>query len=153
MFKPFFLSRQWWRWAVLGGAVILYVTWYKVQISVDINDWYGSFYDLIQKALAKPNAVTIEDFNEGMFGVFCIFTIWILVRSGIAFFARHYVFRWRTAMNNYYMSYWPKLRHIEGAAQRVQEDTNRFATIVQSLGVSFVDAILTLIAFHLFCIY
>ena len=64
-----------------------------------------------------------------------------------AFFVSHYVFRWRTAMNEYYMSHWPQLRHIEGASQRVQEDTMRFSTIVETLGVNFVDSIMTLIAF------
>jgi peptide/bleomycin uptake transporter len=45
------------------------------------------------------------------------------------------------------MDHWAKLRHIEGAAQRVQEDTQRFARIVEGLGVSFVRSMMTLIAF------
>ena len=32
------------------------------------------------------------------------------------------------------MSFWPQLRKIEGASQRVQEDTKRFSAIVESLG-------------------
>ena len=63
------------------------------------------------------------------------------------FFVSHYVFRWRTAMNDYYMSHWPRLRHIEGASQRVQEDTMRFSDTTESLGVSLLDSIMTLIAF------
>ena len=43
------------------------------------------------------------------------------------FFVSHYVFRWRTAMNDYFMAHWPRLRHIEGASQRVQDDTMRFS--------------------------
>jgi peptide/bleomycin uptake transporter len=50
-------------------------------------------------------------------------------------------------MNNYYMERWQQLRHIEGAAQRVQEDTMRFAQITEGLGVSMVDSVMTLIAF------
>jgi peptide/bleomycin uptake transporter len=50
-------------------------------------------------------------------------------------------------MNDFYMSHWPKVRHIEGASQRVQDDTMRFATITEGLGVNFISAILTLIAF------
>ena len=50
-------------------------------------------------------------------------------------------------MNEYYMEYWGQLRGIEGAAQRVQEDTMRFAGIVEGLGSSFISAIMTLIAF------
>lgn len=67
-----------------------------------------------------------------------------------AFFTSHYVFRWRTAMNEYYTEHWEKLRHIEGASQRVQEDTMRFATIMEDLGVELVKSVITLIAFYLF---
>ena len=36
---------------------------------------------------------------------------------------------------------------VEGSAQRIQEDTMRFAKIVESLGLQIVRAIMTLIAF------
>ena len=63
------------------------------------------------------------------------------------FFVSHYIFRWRTAMNDYYMAHWARLRHIEGASQRVQEDTMRFSTTVEGLGVSLINSVMTLIAF------
>ena len=63
------------------------------------------------------------------------------------FFVSHYIFRWRTAMNDYYVDNWPRLRTIEGASQRVQEDTMRFATTVEGLGVNLISAVLTLLAF------
>jgi len=63
------------------------------------------------------------------------------------FFVSHYVFRWRTAMNEFYTLHWDQLRHIEGASQRIQEDTMRFAKTTESLGVSLVEAVMTLIAF------
>ena len=63
------------------------------------------------------------------------------------FFVSHYIFRWRTAMNDFYVANWPRLRTIEGASQRVQEDTMRFATITEGLGVNLISAMLTLIAF------
>jgi peptide/bleomycin uptake transporter len=50
-------------------------------------------------------------------------------------------------MNNYYTSKWPQVRRIEGASQRIQEDTMRFASIVENLGVSFLNSVMTLIAF------
>ena len=43
----------WWRWSILGSALILFTTYFGVQVSVAINDWYGPFYDLIQAALGK----------------------------------------------------------------------------------------------------
>lgn len=53
-------------------------------------------------------------------------------------------------MNEYYTEHWAKLRHIEGASQRVQEDTMRFASVLEDLGVNFIKAIMVLIAFYLF---
>ena len=46
----------WWRWSILGSALILFTTYFQVQVSVAINDWYGPFYDLIQAALGKTRA-------------------------------------------------------------------------------------------------
>lgn len=50
-------------------------------------------------------------------------------------------------MNEYYMANWQRLRHIEGAAQRVQEDTMRFASTLEDMGVSLLNAVMKLIAF------
>jgi len=50
-------------------------------------------------------------------------------------------------MNDYYTRNWKKLHHIEGASQRVQEDTKRFAAIMEGLGVAFLDSVMTLFAF------
>ena len=147
MFKSFFYNKKWWHWSLLGSALILIVTWYKVQLDVKINEWFGNFYDTVQKALATPNSVSLEEFLALCLTFAKIAGIYVVVAVLLEFFIRHYVFRWRTAMNNYYMSNWQYLKHIEGAAQRVQEDTMRFARIVEALGVAFLRSILTLIAF------
>ena len=62
MFKSFFFARRWWAWSLLGSVVILLATAYRVQLDVQINDWFGSFYDLIQEALGKPGSITAEQF-------------------------------------------------------------------------------------------
>ena len=147
MFRSFFMNKKWWRWSLLGSVAILMVTWYKVQLDVKINEWFGSFYDLLQKALATPNSVTFEEWLKGCLTFMEIAALYIVIAVILEFFVRHYVFRWRTAMNAYYISHWQDLRHIEGAAQRVQEDTMRFARIVEGLGVSFMRSIMVLVAF------
>jgi peptide/bleomycin uptake transporter len=63
----------------------------------------------------------------------------VFVAVMFRFFVSHYVFRWRTAMNDYYTGMWKRVRHIEGASQRVQEDTMRFASITEGLGVALLD--------------
>ncbi len=147
MFKSFFLNKKWMSWSVLGTLLIVFVTWYKVQLDVQINEWFGGFYDLIQKALGTPNSVAAGDLYGHLFTFAKIAGIYIVVAVLIDFFARHYVFRWRTAMTEYYLEHWDKLRHIEGASQRIQEDTMRFARIMETLGIAFLRSILTLFAF------
>ena len=147
MFRSFFWSKSWLHWSLAGSIVILWSIWFQVDLSVQINDWYGEFYNLIQKALSGPNEITLEEFFGVMTGFLELATLWILIQVGTSFFTSHYVFRWRTAMNAYYTHHWPHLRSVEGAAQRVQEDTMRFASIVENLGVHFFRSILTLIAF------
>ena len=53
-------------------------------------------------------------------------------RQGEEWLVSHYLFRWRTAMNDFYTANWERLRHIEGASQRVQEDTQRFAETLEN---------------------
>jgi peptide/bleomycin uptake transporter len=134
-------------WAWPGAAFIFLGTWYQVQIDVKINDWFGGFYDLVQKALGKPGEVTIEEFFGFLLTFGELAGTYVLLAVFLAFFTKHWVFRWRHAMNDFYMSHWPSLRTIEGASQRVQEDTKRFATIMETLGSNMMDSLMTLVAF------
>lgn len=147
LFWALFSPHPWQRWSILGSALILFTTYFGVQVSVAVNAWYGPFYDLVQKGLTTPGAVSAADFYWGLADFAGIAFLAITVGVLSLFFVSHYIFRWRTAMNDYYMSHWPKLRHIEGAAQRVQEDTMRFSTTLEQLGVSLVKSVMTLIAF------
>ena len=142
-----YAPHPWFSWAVLGSALIVFVTYFQVQVSVAINNWYGPFYDMIQKALGTPNSVTAVEFYGELLNFAGIAFIAVLVGVMTRFFVSHYIFRWRTAMNDYYAANWDQLRHIEGASQRVQEDTMRFATTVENLGGSLIEAVMTLIAF------
>ena len=140
-------GQKWRKWSVLGSALIVFITWFQVQVSVMLNQWYGTFYDLIQKALAEPHSITLSHFYGELAGVAVIIGVAVTVSVLNNFFVSHYVFRWRTSMTNYYSSKWQQVRHIEGASQRIQEDTMRFATIIESLGVSLLRSVMTLIAF------
>ena len=63
-------------------------------------------------------------------------------------FTRIYGLRWREAITFDYIPRWRAVKEeIEGASQRIQEDCNRFARIVESLGLQVVRAIMTLVAF------
>ena len=150
VFAAYWMTRAhhpWARWSILGSALILFVTYFQVQVSVAINAWYGPFYDMIQAALARTAPVSLSDFFGQLLTFAGIAFVAVAVGVMTRFFVSHYVFRWRTAMNDYYLANWARLRTIEGASQRVQEDTMRFAGTMEGLGVSLIDSVMTLVAF------
>ena len=146
MFK-FFNSRKWFLWAWIGSFIILSSLWVQVVIDVKINEWFGVFYDMIQKALAEPNAVSIEEYFASLFSFITLAGMYIAVYVAISFFTAHFLFRWRTSMVEWYHSVYDKARKIEGASQRVQEDTIKFTRIMEGLGTSLIESIMILIQF------
>jgi peptide/bleomycin uptake transporter len=137
---------RWWRWSVLGTALILYVTYIQVEVAVGINNWYGPFWDMVQAALGHTAHVTAKQYYGELATFLGLAFLAVTVGVLTNFFVSHYIFRWRTAMTEFYAGHWPQVRTIEGAAQRIQEDTMRFSTTVEDLGVSFVNSVMTLIA-------
>jgi peptide/bleomycin uptake transporter len=142
-----YAPHPWAAWSIVGSALILFATYFQVQVSVAINSWFGPFYDMVQAALAKTRPVTLAEFYGHISTFASIALVAVLVAVMTRFFVSHYIFRWRTAMNEFYIAHWPRLRAIEGASQRVQEDTMRFATTMENLAVELISAIMTLMAF------
>ncbi len=138
-------SWQW--WSIVGSSFILFSTYFSVQVSVAINNWRRPFFDSVQHALDPEKQVSAQELYDLIiiFAEIAFLAIFVFVLT--RFLVSHYIFRWRTAMNDYYTRQWNKVRGIEGASQRVQEDTMRFASIMEGLGVSMVDAVMTLFAF------
>ena len=146
MFK-FFTIKKWFFWSWLGTAAILSSLWVQVKIDVAINEWFGQFYDMIQKALATPNAVTLNEYWDSLLSFLTLAGVYVTVAVLVSYFTSHFLFRWRTAMVEWYHSVYDQARQIEGAAQRVQEDTIKFTKIMESLGTSLIEAIMVLIQF------
>ena len=158
-----FANHPWQWWSIVGSALILFSTYFSVQVSVAINNWRRPFFDLVQNALGdsaskgadqiggEASAATVTSVSTELYDLILIFAeiaflaifVFVLTR----FFVSHFIFRWRTAMNDYYTEQWTTVRKIEGASQRIQEDTMRFAEIMENLGVSIVDSVMTLFAF------
>ena len=146
MFR-FFKIKKWFLWSWLGSFLILFSLWVQVKIDVKINEWFGKFYDMIQKALGSPHSITIDEYWDSLFSFISLAGMYVGLYVIISYFTAHYLFRWRTAMVDWYHSVYNTARNIEGAAQRVQEDTVKFARIMESLGTSLVESIMVLIQF------
>ena len=163
MLKSFFLEKKWrlWSW---GGLLLLIVSlWFQVQMTVAINVWYGKFYDLLQNAgdyVDKPQEgiqlffsqlISLDYILNGFEGDLSFVVIafpYIFLAIFTGWFTRIYGLRWREAMTFNYIPKWQAVEsEIEGASQRIQEDCNRFARIIESLGLQVIRALMTLIAF------
>lgn len=142
MLKSFFWCREWALWAWGGLFLLTGVTWLQVYLTVLLNSWYGQFYDILQKA------DDIHAFWQSMIDFTYIAIPYIFIAMFAFYFAQHYSFRWRQAITFHYLPHWEKTDHsIEGASQRIQQDTYEFAKSLESLGLGLFRAVLTLIAF------
>lgn len=146
MFR-FFKTRKWLLWSWLGTITILSSLWVQVKIDVAINEWFGAFYDMIQKALAEPNSITYSEYWGSLFDFIYLAGIYVAIAVAVSYLTAHYLFRWRQSMVEWYHSVYTDARHIEGASQRVQEDTIKFTRIMEGLGTSFIEAIMVLVQF------
>ena len=146
MFR-FFKLRKWFLWSWLGSFIILSSLWVQVKIDVKINEWFGVFYDMIQKALVTPNAITIEEYWATLYSFITLAAMYIAIYVLIIFFTSHYLFRWRASMVEWYHTVYDKAGKIEGASQRVQEDTIKFTRYMEDLGTSFIESVMLLIQF------
>lgn len=144
MLKAFYLSKEWRLWA-WGGAVLLFASLaFQVWLTVQINGWYGEFYNILQ----QPAKYSLALFWEKLIMFYYIAIPYVLVATITNWFTRQYGFAWREALTTSYIPRWRNVKHdIEGASQRIQEDTYKFAKLVEGLGLAVARAIMTLIAF------
>ncbi|TQR59576.1 putative transporter [Campylobacter troglodytis] len=126
----------------------------KIQNANFLNKISLHFYQfLIKNFFNTPSISGQESYNINDFyaliGVFlCIALPYVVIATINIYFASVYAFKWREAMTFEYLNFWKnKDDNIEGSSQRIQEDIYNFSKIVESLGLAFIRALMTLIAF------
>ena len=150
MLTSFFCTRKWLLWSWGGLFILLSSLWLQVSLTVAINEWYGGFYDLMQNSATyfDRSQVGIDLFYDKLYD-FCILAMpYVIIATITNWFTRVYGLRWREAITFDYLPKWRDVTEdIEGASQRIQEDTHKFAEIIENLGLQIVRSIMTLIAF------
>ena len=81
----------WQMWSILGSALILFTTYFGVQISVALNNWRRPFFDLVQQSFEKDSTVTADQlFNLiGVFAAIAFMAIFVFVAT--RFFVSHWI--------------------------------------------------------------
>lgn len=144
MIRAFFASKQWFIWAYGGGVFLLASLYGQVYIAVRVNEWYRTFFDMLQ----QTGQHTLDDFWKSLMDwAFLTVPFWILA-AVTNYVMRLYALAWREAITFDYLPRWKNVTEdIEGASQRIQEDTFRFTRIMESLGIQTAQAFMMLIAF------
>ena len=142
MIKSFFNNAKWRTWAYAGVLLIVSMIYVEVELNVWLSEWFKEFYDILQ----KPEDITL--FWAALKTFSLIAGMLIIIGVLGHFFARHYTLVWRQAITEYYLPHWQKMdADVEGSSQRIQEDTAKFARLVEELGEQVINSVLTLIAF------
>lgn len=112
--------------------------------------YYQSLLELFfnTPSISGADNYSIDDFYALVSVFLCIAIPYVLIATINIYFASIYALKWREAMTFEYLKFWKvKDDNIEGSSQRIQEDIYKFSQIVESLGLAFVRAMMTLIAF------
>lgn len=100
------------------------------------------------KNIEIKTSYDIKDFYSLIIIFLCIALPYVIIATINIYFASIYAFKWREAMTFDYLKFWKqKDNNIEGSSQRIQEDIYNFSKIVEQLGLAFIKALMTLIAF------
>ena len=126
----------------------------RAWIKSRMNDWLSRFYDIGGKASdassGDPDELELgaRRVNSllGEFALLCLPSV--LVHPLFKLVINRWVLSWRIALINSYLSEWTPSEHrIENGAQRVSEDTQRFARGVATICMVLLDCVLTLAVF------
>jgi len=122
-----------------------------------LNHWYGSFYDILQTSgsIAANASATREDWEAGGQAVvnelleFCkIAAVAVGVMPVSKLVRSLWCLEWRVALSEFYLSQWDANHPaIEGASQRLQEDSYRYAKGIEVCLTIGLDVVISLVVF------
>ena len=161
MFREYFLEGSARRvvWAWTGLLVFLGHHVFKAYLSWAINDWYEEFYDLMQDTVDHASGdeesgvqVELEERRKAVYETLWHFGVIVapavLVHPLAGLWRNWWVFTWRRVLIKSYIHRWnTSIPPVEGASQRVHEDTQRFASGIQSCVAVVLQSLFTLVVF------
>lgn len=158
MLREFFWS-DWRTTATAWGGLVVVVgyAYFLASVKAQLNDFYSSFYDLLQKGgdVDPPSGEYEDTYAEYRADVtrelykFAMIVLPLVSATPACKYVRSsWAFRWRMALMKAYLVAWDTQREpIEGASQRLHEDTQRFASGLEGCLIAVLDAGFTLAVF------
>ena len=149
--------------AWIGLAVVIGYSFFVAQVKAQLNEFYGSFYDLLGEGGTNLDAGSGDvGSGEGVPALhyyrervteelwrFAFIIAPLVSASPMCKYVRSaWALQWRMSLMEAYLAAWDtKQEPIEGASQRLHEDTQRFANGLDGCLVTVLDAAFTLALF------
>lgn len=141
-----------WSWSglvlIVGHALL------RAYVKKLMNDWMGRFYDLGGSA-GEIGPDQTKELQEGAqkvtkllaeFALLCV--PGVIIHPMFKLVTNRWVLSWRLALIKEYLKNWNvETVKIENGAQRIHEDTARFARGLQTCAVVLLDSVLTIAVF------
>ncbi|KAL7069350.1 hypothetical protein ACR3K2_02850 [Cryptosporidium serpentis] len=143
MYSQLFLNRGCILWCYLSWSLCLLTCIIEGYCCYMENILERTFNTLMESILNPTHdgySASKSDFYDFCIRFICIELITLSSCLALRdFVSSHIYFRWRTILNSYYIENWQFIRHIEGAAQRVQDDCDRFTNILTQVAVALMS--------------
>jgi peptide/bleomycin uptake transporter len=144
MFRAFFRSKRW-RSRAYGGAVVITVFLLaQLAVALRINHLNKTFYDI----WSDPGRHYLQEAYAALLPFLLTGCLLVLVNTLASYVTSKFVFWWREAVTFHYLALArTSPAQIEGASQRIQEDVARFTKVMETIALTVVSSIFTLIGF------
>ena len=148
IFEAFFkgeYARYAWSMSLALICSIAFEAW----LLTEVNVFYGSFWDAIN-GHDGPTAWSVFLPQQWTYDGTFVWMAGLLVVNGtlLSYFSNKWGFWWRQSIVEEYIPRYLKVnKDVEGASQRIQEDTYKFARYVRDLGRGAFKAIFVLLLF------
>ncbi|KAJ1610294.1 hypothetical protein OIY81_2080 [Cryptosporidium canis] len=111
------------------------------------NSQLRVFGDTLQEAIRDKSAVSASELYRSFLALIVYKLATAFLKSVSSFLSRKSVFFWRLQLTELFLKNWEKVHSIEGASQRIQEDTMRYCRLFEKLLIFVVQDLLKLVIY------
>ncbi|KAF7458556.1 peptide antibiotic transporter SbmA [Cryptosporidium felis] len=125
------------------GAIAVAVNYFEYSGSMQ----FKVFGDTLQYAVKDDSGVGIPELYRAFLGLVAYRLLVILLKSTSRYISKKSIFFWRIQLTGHFLRNWDKIYLVEGASQRIQEDTMRFCKVFEKLFIFLIQDMLKLIVY------
>ncbi|KAH8738704.1 transport protein [Cryptosporidium ryanae] len=144
MIGPFFLNRKYFLRCYPTLVIITALLWYETDLGIKLLKILGEIQQMVSDCEYGSRKYSLDDFIK--FAVAKLLPSFFII-TGMRCFSSYlvnvFVFYWRQALTEYYIKSWNYISEVEGASQRIQEDTAKWARELRLCSFEILNASLT----------